>query len=107
MKIVMLIIMNKNQKIINMEESIRKSVGKDGAESITYRKEWKKDGLNFSKEVRKVEGGYIVRESKYGKPSDSEEYIDESKEYVTTENPIEEKKEETKMFGFLDTPSLF
>ena len=91
-----------------MEEVIRKSVDKSGSESITYRKEWEKNGIRHSKEVKKVEGGYIIRENKYGKPTDNPEaeYVDESKEYVSTENPFEKKKEDNneKMFSFTDTP---
>ncbi len=93
--------------------NISKETLKDGTESITYSKSWEKNGMNHRKEVRKVEGGYIVSESKHGKPSDAgeeAEYIDENKEYVTTENPFEEKKEEEKeeqkMFSFIDMPNL-
>lgn len=93
-----------------MEEVIRRSKDKNGFESVTYRKEWKKDGINYSKEIRKVEGGYIIRESKYGKPTNDPEaeYIDETKEYVSVENPFEKEKEKTKindkMFSFIDEP---
>lgn len=92
-----------------MEESIRKVKDHNGNESVTYRKEWEKNGVRHSKEVRKVEGGYIIRESKYGKPQDDPEapYVDENKEYVSTENPFDkkaEKKEDDKMFSFVDTP---
>ena len=90
-----------------------KETGKDGSQTITYRKSWEKNGMNHSKEVRKVEGGYIITESAYGKPSDGgedAEYIDERKEYVTTENPFdepkEEKSDEKKMFDFIDTPLM-
>ena len=92
--------------------NITKETNKDGSESISYRKSWEKNGLSYSKEVRKVEGGYIVTESKYGTPKDEEgaDYIDERKEYVTTENPLdepkEEKNEEQKMFDFIDTPLM-
>ena len=93
--------------------NISKSTDKKGNESLTYRKSWEKNGLSHSKEVRKVEGGYIVCESMYGKPIDEgedAEYIDERREYVTTENPFkeaeEEKKEEKNMFDFIDSPSL-
>lgn len=92
--------------------SMNKETAKDGTESISYKKSWDKDGIHYCKEVRKVEGGYICVESKYGKPKGVEdaEYIDERKEYVTTENPFEEKKEEKedekKMFEFIDLPSL-
>lgn len=88
---------------------LEKETNKDGSESISYRKSWEKNGINHIKEVRKVEGGYIIRESKYGKPSDEEdaEYIDESKEYVSTTNPFDEKKEdEDNMFDFVDKPSF-
>jgi hypothetical protein len=93
--------------------NITKETLKDGTESISYSKSWEKNGLNYRKEVRKVEGGYIINESKHGKPKDEgedAEWIDENKEYVTTENPFEEKKEEKedeqKMFSFIDMPSL-
>ena len=88
---------------------IRKETGKDGSEKVTYRKEWKENGISYTKEVRKVEGGYIIRESKWGKPENEEtaEYLDECKEYVTTENPFkqkEEKSDDEKMFDFIDKP---
>jgi hypothetical protein len=92
--------------------NISKSTDKNGNESITYRKSWEKNGLSCSKEVRKVEGGYIVTESKYGKPKDGGEdadYIDERKEFVTTENPFDEamnKDEDEKLFAFVDTPLM-
>jgi hypothetical protein len=98
-----------------MSEEIRmsKEVAKDGTESLTYSKSWESNGLSHRKEVRKVEGGYIVTESKYGKPKDQgedAEYVDERKEYVTTENPFkqreEEKKEDENMFDFIDLPNL-
>jgi len=90
---------------------LTKETAKDGTESISYRKEWKKNGLNHTKQVRKVEGGYIVTESKYGKPEDSgeeAEYIDEHKEYVSTTNPLEKKKDDEKdtMFDFIDNPTF-
>lgn len=92
---------------------VEKETKKDGSESISYRKSWEKNGLNHSKEVRKVEGGYIIRESKHGKPKDAgddAEWIDETKEYVSTTNPFDEKKKEdnadNKMFGFVDQPSF-
>jgi hypothetical protein len=98
-----------------MSETINmtKETLKDGTESVTYSKSWEGNGMNYRKEVRKVEGGYIVTESKHGKPKDlgeDGEWIDERKEYVTTENPLEAKKEEKKdeenMFDFIDLPSL-
>lgn len=93
-----------------MEEVIRKEKDKKGTESISYSKRWEKNGINNSIEVRKVEGGYIIRKSRYGKPSDDPkgEYIDESSEYVSTTNPFEKKKEDEidKMFSFIDLPEL-
>ena len=88
------------------EQVIRKTKDKNGNESVSYRKEWEKNGIHFSKEIRKVEGGYIIRESKYGKPNDDPEaeYVDESKEWVSTTNPLDEKKGDDNMFGFVDTP---
>lgn len=91
--------------------NISKEVAKDGTESITYSKSWEKNGMNNRKEVRKVEGGYIITESSYGKPKDGgedAEYIDERREYVTTENPFEKKEEsdEEKFFSFVDTPLM-
>jgi len=92
--------------------NISKETLKDGTESITYSKSWEKNGMSHRKEVRKVEGGYIITESKYGKPKDQGEdgeYIDERKEYVTTENPFEppeDKSDDQKMFDFVDTPLM-
>jgi hypothetical protein len=91
---------------------VTKETDKRGNESVTFRKSWDKNGVHHSKEVRKVEGGYIITESKYGTPKDSEdgEYIDERKEWVTTENPFEEKEEkeddDKKMFDFIDKPDF-
>jgi hypothetical protein len=97
--------------------NIAKETLKDGTESITYSKSWEKNGMSCRKEVRKVEGGYIVTISKHGKPTDQgedAEWIDERREFVTTENPFEEameekkeeEKEEQKMFKFIDMPNL-
>ena len=93
--------------------NITKETNKDGTESVSYSKSWDKNGLSHRKEVRKLDGGYIVTESVYGKPKDQGEeadYIDERKEYITTENPLEVKKEEKadeqKMFDFIDTPLM-
>ena len=91
---------------------VEKKTGKDGSESLSWRKSWDKNGINFSKEVRKVEGGYIITESKYGRPKDVEdaEYIDERKEYVSTTNPFDETKkkkdDDEKMFDFVDQPTF-
>ena len=93
-----------------MEEVIRKAKDKKGSESISYSKRWEKNGINNSIEVRKVEGGYIIRKSRYGKPVNDPngEYIDESSESVSTTNPFEKKKEDDndKMFSFIDLPEL-
>jgi hypothetical protein len=93
------------------EISINKRTAKDGTESITYSKSWEKGGLNYRKEVRKVEGGYIIVESKHGKPTgeDDAEWIDERQESVTTENPLDaakDKSDDEKMFDFIDSPLI-
>lgn len=91
-----------------MEEIIKKTIDSDGNKSVLYRKEWEKDGITYSKEVKQVEGGYIVRESKYGKPKNDPDadYISETKESVCTENPFKKKEDDSdKMFSFVD--SLF
>lgn len=89
---------------------ITKTKGKDGKESISYRKSWEKNGVNHSIEVRKVEGGYIITKSKYGKPSDDPEadYIDMRSEEVSTTNPFDKKEDsdDEKMFGFIDNPTF-
>ena len=89
---------------------VTKTKGKDGKESISYRKSWEKNGLNHSIEVRKVEGGYIITKSRYGTPDDSEEgkYIDERSEEVSTTNPFnrDENSDDQMMFGFIDNPTF-
>lgn len=96
------------EKSISMSESTDKS----GNKNVSYEKSWEDNGLRYRKEVRQVEGGYIVVESKYGKPKDEGEdadYIDERKEYVTDKNPLEKKKEEddeNTMFDFVDIPTF-
>ena len=78
-----------NEPIGNIHKSntmsrtnITKEVDKEGNESISYRKSWEKDGISHSKEVKKMEGGYLITESKYGtlKTDGSEqgEYIEAS-----------------------------
>jgi hypothetical protein len=94
-----------------MEQAIRKSVDKEGKESVSYSKSWEKNGIRNSIEVRKVDGGYIIRKSRYGKPADDPEaqYIEENSESVSTTNPFEkkeEKKNDDKMFSFIDLPEL-
>jgi len=91
--------------------NVTKKTNKDGSESMTYSKSWDKNGMHHRIEVSKVEGGYIIEESKHGHPKDQgdkAEYIDERKQRVSTENPFKEKdkKEDEKMFGFVDNPSL-
>ena len=93
--------------------NVTKEIDKKGNESISYRKSWEKNGLTHSIEVKKVEGGYIITESKYGRPKDVEdaEYVDERSERVSTTNPFADKKEENltedTMFDWVDKPSLF
>jgi hypothetical protein len=89
---------------------VEKKTNKDGSESVSYSKSWEKNGLHHRIEISKVDGGYIIEESKHGRPKDGgedAEYIDERKQRVSTENPFEkEAKEDEKMFGFVDNPSL-
>jgi hypothetical protein len=92
---------------------VTKKVDKSGNESISYRKSWEADGIHHSKEVKKLEGGYLITESKYGTPKSEGEgaqYIDERKEYISVTNPFEKKKkedeEDQKLFGFIDQPNF-
>lgn len=89
---------------------VTKTTNKEGLESMSYRKSWEKNGINHSIEVRKVEGGYIITKSRYGKPKDDPEgeYVDERSEEVSTINPFkkEEESEDDKMFGFVDNPTF-
>ena len=94
--------------------NVTKEIDKNGNESISYRKSWEKNGMNNSIEVKKVEGGYIISESKYGRPTDGgedAEYVDERSERVSTTNPFNDKKEEKldkdeNLFGFVDKPTF-
>jgi hypothetical protein len=96
--------------------NVSKEVDSKGNESISYRKSWEKDGINHSKEVKKLEGGYLITEAKYGtlkgQGEESGEYIDERKEYISTTNPFnkkedkEEKSDDEKLFGFIDEPTF-
>jgi hypothetical protein len=95
----------------NNRTEVRKTVDKAGNESVSYEKSWEKNGIHHRREVKKVEGGYIIRESRYGTPKDVEdaEYIDESREYVSTINPFEKKEDKSddqRMFDFIDKPEL-
>jgi hypothetical protein len=94
--------------------NVTQEIDKEGNKSLSYRKSWEKNGLNHSIEVKKVEGGYIISESKYGTPKDQgedAEYIDERSERVSTINPFKDDKEDKldkdeKMFGFVDKPNF-
>lgn len=92
--------------------NVTKEIDKNGNESLSYRKSWEKNGLNHSIEVKKVEGGYIIIEEKYGTPKDKidAEYVSERSERVSTTNPFKDEKEEKlddeKMFGFVDNPTF-
>jgi len=95
--------------------NVTKEVDSKGNESISYRKSWEKDGISHSKEVKKLEGGYLITESKYGtlKSGDEKgEYIDERNEYISTTNPFDKKKDDDeksddqKLFGFIDEPTF-
>jgi hypothetical protein len=68
-----------------------------------------KDGITKRMCVEKVENGFIISKSKYGNINDN--YVDETKKYISTKNPLEkeEEKEEIKspmsreeLYSFLD-----
>lgn len=64
----------------------------------SYRKEITENGVTKSVSVEKVENGYIVVISKWGRPDGKEdaEYIDETKKYISKDNPFDDKsKDET------------
>jgi hypothetical protein len=101
--------------------NVSKEIDKEGKETVTFRKSWDKKGIHHSVEVKKVEGGYIIVEEKYGTPRDEEgkesgEYISEREEKVSLTNPFKEggdEKEEgelttkdAKMFSWIDKPSF-
>ena len=94
--------------------NVTQEIDKEGNKSISYRKSWDKNGLHHSIEVKKVEGGYIISESKYGAPKDegeNGEYVDERSERVSTTNPFKDDKEDKldkndNMFSFVDKPEL-
>lgn len=59
-------------------------------ERMSYSSE--KDGITKSVTVKKVENGYVICISKHGYKGDK--YMDETKEYISTKNPLEKKEEE-------------
>lgn len=75
-------------------------------------KEWRisetKDGITKTLSVDKVENGFIITKSKYGNINDK--YVDETKKYISTKNPLEKKEEEEikspmsreELYSFLD-----
>jgi predicted membrane GTPase involved in stress response len=65
----------------------------NGHNKMKISKTIEKNGLTKRMEVEQVENGYIIRISKYGKSPMDEAYIDECKTYISTENPLEKKKE--------------
>jgi hypothetical protein len=83
-----------------MSEDLRISKGDENA---SVSKEWDEGGLHYCTRVEKVEGGYIVTESKNGyREDDSEkkEYVSESTRRVTTENPLSDM-EDKGLFSFI------
>ncbi len=50
-------------------------------------------GLTKEVNVKKVENGYITRVSKHGDVDG--EWVSEEKEYISTTNPLEKKKEKS------------
>lgn len=77
-----------------MANEERTEIRKNGND-VSFSKEWKdKDGLTNRVEVKEVKGGFIVRKCKYGSLNSGEksEYIDETSEEVTTDNPIDKLK---------------
>lgn len=86
-----------------MEELLEsKRTAKDGSVSIV--KESTVNGITKSIEVKKVEGGYIIRKTKHGKAKDDEEseWINEVSESVSLTNPFEKKEEKNNLFSFVD-----
>ena len=71
-------------------KSIEMSTRNDG-------KEWsyslEKDGITKRCTVKEVENGYTVKINKYGysknKNGEEGEYMDETKEFISTQNPLE------------------
>jgi hypothetical protein len=70
-----------------------------------------KDGITKSLRVEGVENGFIITKSKHGynESDKGENYIDETKKYISTKNPLEGKEENIKspmsredMYSFLD-----
>lgn len=64
----------------------------------TIEKTIKKDGISKTLHVEKVENGYIITISKYGrneKEKDSE-YIDECKKFISETNPLENNESDKK-----------
>ena len=93
--------------------NVTKETDKNGKESISYSKSWDKNGMHHNIEVKKVEGGYIISESKHGKPKDegdNAEWVDERSERVSTTNPFKDEKEDKlddeNMFDFIDKPTF-
>ena len=64
----------------------------------TIEKRVEKDGISKTLRVEKVENGYIITISKYGrnqKEKDSE-YIDECKKFISETNPLENNESDKK-----------
>ena len=64
----------------------------------TIEKTVKKDGISKTLRVEKVENGYLITISKYGrneKEKDSK-YIDECKKFISETNPLENNESDKK-----------
>lgn len=57
----------------------------------SWSKTLKKGNMTSEIRVEKVMNGYVITLNKYGKPSSKEDYIDETKKYISKTNPLEDK----------------
>jgi len=90
---------------MNQPVETEKQMSKDKTWSITQ----EKDGVTKSLRVESAENGFIITKNKYGHAGENDDYIDETKKYISTKNPLEGKEENIKspmskeeMFSFLD-----
>jgi len=70
----------------DINKTIRVNIN-NGSKEWSYTME--KDDMTKTCSVVQAENGYIVKINKYGRSVADSEYVDESKEFIMEENPLE------------------
>lgn len=86
------------EKAIRISEHVRD-------EKVSYSKTYEEGDITKSINVQEVENGFVVRVSEHGYKGkgDKREWFDETKTYISTVNPLEEKEEKNYKEELMET----